>query len=270
MMNDESRRSSGESSIDHSSFIIRHWPSPPVSLVDLVRAITDLPGDFRLRLSSVEAAEIGAELIALMAERPDRICPHLHLPLQSGSDAVLRRMNRRWPVRRFLERCQAIRAALDLPALTTDIIVGFPGETEADFVATCEAVREAGFAKVHVFRFSPRPGTSAAQMSGQVPGRIAVERAAEIGRLAKTLEAGYLRSLLGRWLQVLVEWPARNRPGFLLGRSDRYAPVVLPGGGELVGRFVAAVADDVAEFRSGIGSVLWLHSAQNAEWVKQT
>ena len=111
-----------------------------------------------------------------MAERPERICPHLHLPLQSGSDAVLGRMNRRWPVGRFQQRCREIGAALDRPALTTDMIVGFPGETEADFAATCDRVREIGFAKVHVFRFSPRPGTPAAEMSGQVPGHIAARR----------------------------------------------------------------------------------------------
>jgi threonylcarbamoyladenosine tRNA methylthiotransferase MtaB len=244
-MNDECAAGSPASSIHHSSFIIHHLCS--ASLAGLVRTITDLDGDFRVRLSSVEAAEVGPELIALMAERPERICPHLHLPLQSGSDTVLRRMNRRWPVRRFLERCQEIRAALDRPALTTDIIVGFPGETEADFAATCNAVREIGFAKVHVFRFSPRPDTPAARMSGQVQGRIAARRALELGSLEKTLEDRYLRSLLGRSLRVLVESPARDRPGFMAGRSDRYAPVVLPGGRELIGQFVAAVAEDVVD-----------------------
>jgi threonylcarbamoyladenosine tRNA methylthiotransferase MtaB len=245
MMNDECAASSAASSIHPSSFILR--PLRPASLAGLVRAITDLDGDFRVRLSSVEAAEVGPELIALMAERPERICPHLHLPLQSGSDAVLRRMNRRWPVGRFIERCQEIRAALDRPALTTDIIVGFPGETEADFAATCDTVREIGFAKVHVFRFSPRPDTPAARMSGQVQGRIAARRALELGSLGKTLEERYLRSLLGRPLRVLVESPVRDRPGFVAGTSDRYAPVVLPGGRELMGQFVAAVAEDVAD-----------------------
>ncbi len=148
-----------------SPILLSPFPSPLSSLPSLLRQITDLDGDFRVRLSSIEAAEVTPELVGLMAERRDRICPHLHLPLQSGSNAVLRRMNRRGTVEEFVERCRTIRAALDRPALTTDVIVGFPGETEADFAATCGAVEEVGFGKVHVFRFSPRQGTPAAEMS---------------------------------------------------------------------------------------------------------
>ena len=121
-----------------------------------------------------------------MAERPDRICPHLHIPLQSGSDAVLRRMNRRWPAGGSSSDAARFSASLDQPALTTDVIVGFPGETEADFAATCRVVEEVGFAKVHVFRFSPRQGTPAAEMPGQVTNRIVQRRAAELGKLARS------------------------------------------------------------------------------------
>jgi threonylcarbamoyladenosine tRNA methylthiotransferase MtaB len=99
-------------------------------LSTLVRAIAELPGDFRLRLSSIEATEVTRELIAVMAEHPRRIAPHLHICLQSGSDTVLRRMRRRWSSRMFIDRCRLVRESLDNPALTTDIIVGFPGETK--------------------------------------------------------------------------------------------------------------------------------------------
>ncbi len=119
-------------------------PSPLSPRPSLLRQIADLDGEFRIRLSSIEAAEVTPELVELMAQRRDRICPHLHLPLQSGSNAVLRRMNRRGTVEQFIARCRTIRAALDRPALTTDVIVGFPGETEADFAATCRAVEEIG------------------------------------------------------------------------------------------------------------------------------
>jgi threonylcarbamoyladenosine tRNA methylthiotransferase MtaB len=227
-------------------------PSPPLpvcpalSLASLLRRITDLDGDFRVRLSSIEAAEVTPELIVLMAERRERICPHLHLPLQSGSNAVLRRMNRRGTIEEFIKRCGTIRAVLDRPAaLTTDVIVGFPGETEADFTATCEAVEELGFAKVHVFRFSPRHGTPAAKMDDQVPGRIATRRATKLGKLGKALRARYFREILGRPLQVLVEGVMPGRQGWVGGTSDFHAPVAFRGGAELFGQFASVVGEQV-------------------------
>ena len=116
-----------------------------VRLSHLVRRIVELDGDFRIRLSSIEATEVTRELIDVMAEHPDKVCPHLHICLQSGSNAVLRRMRRRWTVRAFLGRCELLRERLDHPALTTDVIVGFPGETEDEFQQTCDTSRRAGF-----------------------------------------------------------------------------------------------------------------------------
>jgi threonylcarbamoyladenosine tRNA methylthiotransferase MtaB len=224
---------------------LMYLPVSPSSLASLVRRITNLDGDFRIRLSSIEAAEVTSELIGVMAARRDRICPHLHLPLQSGSDAVLRRMNRRGSVEEFVARCHAIRAALDRPALTTDVIVGFPGETDEDFAATCRIVEEVGFAKVHVFRFSPRQGTPAARMGEQVPGRIAMRRATRLGKLSKTLRMRYFRELLGRPLQVLVEGTMPGRPGWMGGTSDYHAPVAVPGGPELLGQFACVIGERV-------------------------
>jgi threonylcarbamoyladenosine tRNA methylthiotransferase MtaB len=227
-----------------TSSLISH-PSSLPSLAGLVRQITDLDGDFRVRLSSIEASEVTAELIDLMAERRDRICPHLHMPLQSGSDTVLERMNRRWPVGRFIERCREIRASLEWPALSTDIIVGFPGEADADFAATCRVVEEVGFAKVHVFRFSPRPGTPAADMPRPVPGRIALGRANRLGRLSDALREEYLGGLVGRPLKVLVEKCVPDRPGWVTGTCDYYVDVALPGSKELIGRFVDTKVSNV-------------------------
>lgn len=228
---------------------LSHSPSlpipPPSPLAELLRQIADLDGRFRIRLSSIEAAEVTPDLIRLMAERPDRICPHLHLPLQSGSDAVLQRMNRRWSVQRFIEHCRQIRAAIDRPAITTDVIVGFPGETDADFAATCRTVEQIGFAKVHVFRFSPRQGTPAADMPNQVPGRIAMQRAEELGKLGDTLRTRYFHELLGHPLQVMIEMPVPNHPGWMAGTSDHHAPVAVPGGRELLGQFVETVAERI-------------------------
>jgi threonylcarbamoyladenosine tRNA methylthiotransferase MtaB len=220
-----------------------------IDLARLIARLVQLDGEFRVRISSIEAVEVGQELVALMAQHPDRICPHLHLSMQSGSDAVLRRMRRRWAGARFVERCRAIRESLDHPALTTDVIVGFPGETEADFEATCRAVEEVGFSKLHVFRFSPRPGTQAAEMPDQVPGKVKRRRSAELAEIGRRLRERYLASLTGRTLQVLVERPSVERPEMLGGTSARYAPVELPGSDTCVGQLVRVTAGQVVDGR---------------------
>src|SRR6185312_2064442 len=111
-------------------------------LSHLLSRIARMPGDFRVRLSSIEATEVTRELIQVMADHPARICPHLHISLQSGSDQVLRRMRRRWGAQRVIDRVRLAQEALDQPAITTDIIVGFPGETDEDFAATCHVVEQ--------------------------------------------------------------------------------------------------------------------------------
>ncbi len=217
------------------------------NLAYLVRRIALLGGEFRVRISSIEAAEVTDELIDVMAEFGDRVCPHLHVSMQSGSDAVLRRMNRRLPVRQFVERCKEVCRRLDRPALTTDVMVGFPGETDADFAATCRVVEEVGFSKVHVFRFSRRPGTPAADMPDQVPEEVKRRRAVELSELADKLREQYFEGLLGRRLQVLVETQPDDRPGVLSGTSARYAPVELPGSADMIGRLVAVTAGVVVD-----------------------
>jgi threonylcarbamoyladenosine tRNA methylthiotransferase MtaB len=199
-----------------------------VRLWHLVERLCRLSGDFRVRLSSLEAAEVRDDLVRVLAEQP-RLCPHLHLCLQSGSDRVLARMKRRYRSAGFLERCCRIRAALDEPALTTDVIIGFPGETDADFEATCEVVRQAGFSRLHLFSYSRREGTAAAQWSDTVPPAVVAERRARLQELERELAGTYYRRLLGRTLDVLVEGAAPARPGCVLGTACRYVPVVFPG-----------------------------------------
>lgn len=209
-----------------------------VRLWHLLERLVELPGAFRLRLSSLEAAEARDDLIGVLARR-DRIVPHLHLCLQSGSDRVLALMKRRYRSAGFLERCRRIQAALDLPALTTDVIVGFPGETEADFEETCRVVRTAGFAKIHVFSYSPRAGTPAATLPGRVPPALVAERRERLRVLERELAGAYARRLIGRRLEVLVEGADPNRPGHALGTSCRSLPTSLPGyAPALLGRLV--------------------------------
>jgi len=170
----------------------------------------------------------------------------LHISMQSGSDAVLRRMRRRWGSQRFVDRCRMVREALDRPALTTDIIVGFPGETDEDFAATCRMSEEVGFSKIHVFPFSPRKTTAAATMPDQVAPAVKSERVRRLAALERQLQASYFASLRGRELDVLVE-DGGGRPGHAMGTACRYATVQVPGGPELSGRFVRVIVGDVAD-----------------------
>jgi threonylcarbamoyladenosine tRNA methylthiotransferase MtaB len=239
----------------------RHLPKHQwVRLSHLVRRIAELPGEFRLRLSSIEATEVTRELIDVMADYPAKVAPHLHISMQSGSDAVLRRMRRRWGAQRFIDRCRLVQERLDRPAITTDIIVGFPGETDADFQATIDAARAVGFSKFHIFPFSPRRGTPAAEMTGQVPDYVRQERSRELAAAEAMLREAYYRSLIGRRLRVLVEARSEERAAsHWLGTSCRYATVELPATAADEGRLVDAAASDVRGERivaASIGAVV--------------
>ncbi|MDO4558221.1 MAG: radical SAM protein, partial [Planctomycetia bacterium] len=133
------------------------------SLTQLVRRLLDLSCDhpYRIRLSSLEAPEVTQEIIRMAAERPDRFCPHFHLPMQHAADPVLRRMRRRWSSARFTELCLQIQETLPMVTLSTDVMVGFPGETDGDFAILCDTIRRIGFGGVHIFRYSRRIGTEA-------------------------------------------------------------------------------------------------------------
>jgi threonylcarbamoyladenosine tRNA methylthiotransferase MtaB len=232
-----------------------NWRKPKsewIRLSHLVERIAQLEGDFRIRLSSIEATEVTHELIAVMRQYRDRICPHLHICLQSGSDAILRRMRRRWSARMFVDRCQLVRDRLEYPALTTDVIVGFPGETEEDFEQTCRLVREVGFSKIHVFPFSARRGTPAAGMPDQLPKRVRSERGRELAAIEETLRKQYFEGLIGRPLRVLVESTSRDEEAVVQGTSCRYAPVALPGDSHAIGRLVDAFADEVIDTERGV------------------
>jgi len=220
---------------------------PAPDLTALLRKILALEGHFRVRLSSLESPEVTPDLLGLMAEKPDRLCPHLHIPLQSGSDAVLQRMRRRWTAGEFVARCEQIRRALDEPALTTDMIVGFPGETEADFESSCRVVKEIGFSKVHVFRFSAREGTSAAGMPGQLPPPVKQQRAEALMEIARQLRQAFCKRLIGRQLQVVGESFMGGRHNILSGMADRYVTVRFPGGRELMDRLVRITAERVVD-----------------------
>ena len=182
-------------------------------LTELLRRLVDLPEDFRLRLSSLEAAEISGSLVDLMVSYPDRICPHLHVPMQSGSDSVLVRMKRRWMSGPFVRRCEELLSRFDRLALTTDIIVGFPGETEEQFEETCRVVEHIRFSKIHVFRYSPRHGTEAAALPDHIPALEQKRRANVLTGLADQLRSEFAATLVGMEERVLLETPTRGTIG---------------------------------------------------------
>lgn len=205
-----------------------NWKKPReewLRLATLVRELCQVPGEFRIRLSSIEATELTRELIAVLAENPRRVAPHLHVCLQSGSDTVLRRMKRRWGSKLFVDRCRLVRETLDRPGLSTDVIVGFPGETEADFQATCDVVRECGFAKVHIFPFSPRKGTPAFEMADKISHEVKQDRLSRLQHVEAEVRDAYFRSLLGMPLQVMIEGRSESLASGFAGTSCRYAPV---------------------------------------------
>ena len=229
-------------------------------LAHLIERLADLPGDFRVRLSSIEATEVTRELLDVMAAYPEKICPHLHISMQSGSDSVLRRMRRRWGSQRFVDRCRMFQERLDRPAITTDIIVGFPGETEQEFQETVAVSRAAGFSKIHIFPFSARRGTPAATLPDQLPKSLKQERVHRLAEVEAELRDEYFRSLAGMPLKVMVESPLQNDLQLsdsglqtsampFVGTSCRYAPVELTATTDQQGQFVEVVAGKVTDGR---------------------
>jgi threonylcarbamoyladenosine tRNA methylthiotransferase MtaB len=215
-----------------------------VRLSHLVERIARLPGDFRVRLSSIEATEVTRELIDVLAANGEKVCPHLHISMQSGSDAVLRRMRRRWGSQRFVDRCAMLQQRLDRPAITTDIIVGFPGETDAEFAETVAVSRAVGFSKIHIFPFSPRRGTPAATMPNQVPAAVQQERSRVLAAVEVELRDQYFATLRGLRLRVLVE--SKSDAGWV-GTACRYAPVRLADETSLAGALVEVRAGETCD-----------------------
>ena len=177
--------------------------SSPASLVDLVRSILGETALEKLRISSVEPMDWSDDLISLMASSP-RIAKHAHVPMQSGSDAVLRRMHRKYRPWHYREKIEKIRAALPTAAIGADVMVGFPGETEAEFEATRRIVEELPFTYLHVFTYSPRPGTPAAGMPNQVPVHVARERNRILRELAGEKKLAFMRSFVGKSVEAIT------------------------------------------------------------------
>jgi len=208
------------------------------AVVALAAKLAQIPGIERIRLGSLEPLSITPVFIELAKANP-KLCPHFHLSMQSGSDTVLKRMNRRYTTSQFRSVAQALRKAFPDASLTTDVIVGFPGETEPEFAETLQFCQEIGFARMHVFRYSPRQGTQAARMPGQVPAAISVRRSRALQELAEQMATAFHLRQLDQLQSVLVE--TLTEQGAAEGYSAAYVPVrIEPATGLKPGQIVTA------------------------------
>jgi threonylcarbamoyladenosine tRNA methylthiotransferase MtaB len=204
--------------------------SSPASLVDLIRTILDETTLEKLRISSVEPMDWSDELIALVGSTP-RIAKHAHVPMQSGSDAVLRRMHRKYRPWHYREKIEKIRAAMPNAAIGADVMVGFPGETDAEFKATRQMIEDLPFTYLHVFTYSARPGTPAAAMKNQVPVQIARERNRILRELASEKKLAFMRSFIGKPLEAITlnVIGSDNDGAFTEALTDNYLKLRLRG-----------------------------------------
>ena len=195
-----------------------------VSLIDLLEAISPVAGEMRLRLGSLEPRTITEDFCRRAAKLPN-LCPHFHLSLQSGCDATLKRMNRKYDSARYYESVRLLKAYFDGVAVTTDLIVGFPEETEEEFLETLAFIRRCGFAQMHIFPYSVRPGTKAAAMR-QLTGAVKEKRAARAAVVAEEMHEAYLQSCVGKVFPVLFE---QEKEGRFAGHAPNYMEVLAQG-----------------------------------------
>jgi threonylcarbamoyladenosine tRNA methylthiotransferase MtaB len=207
----------------------------PGSLAGLLKGLTRIEGISRIRLSSIEMADISPELLELFSGN-GKLCPHFHVPLQSGDDRILAGMRRRYNRSAFLSRVKEIKKHVPGVSITTDVIVGFPGEDEEAFSNTLRTLKEIQPLRTHVFPFSPRKGTAAAQMSGHLDRETIKRRRIILSRLAQECSREYMQDFIGRESEVVPEeiLSARdNKSVFLEGYSANYIRVLIPSRGIL-------------------------------------
>ena len=196
-------------------------------LMDLIEAVCAAAPDCRVRLGSLEPRTITEDFCRRGAAIPN-LCPHFHLSMQSGCDSVLKRMNRKYDTARYYESVRLLREYFDRPGITTDLIVGFPGETEEEFVQTLDFVKKCAFSAMHIFPYSRRTGTPAAAMAGQCSNAVKEERAHRAGEVARGLRQAWLESWVGQTLPVLFE---EEKDGLWRGHAPNYTEVFAPGQG---------------------------------------
>ncbi len=220
---------------------------PGVSFAELLETVSGIPGLDRIRFMTSHPKDLSDELIRVMAAHPN-ICRHLHLPLQSGSSEILRRMNRRYTKEQYLQLTDRIRSAIPDISLTTDIIVGFPGETEEDFLETLDVVRRVRYDSAFTFIYSKRTGTPAAVMENQIPDEIIKDRFGRLLTEVQEIGREQTARFTGRTMPVLVEQQNEQDASLVTGRLDTNAVVHFPGDSSLIGQIVDVHLDTCRGF----------------------
>ncbi len=210
------------------------------ALAELIVKVADIPGIQRIRIGSLEPRIITEEFVQVIAGIK-QFCPHFHLSLQSGSNTVLSRMNRKYTAEEYYEKVQLLRQYFEHPAFTTDVIVGFPGETEEEFEETCDFVRKVGFSQIHVFKYSKREGTKAAAMSGQLNEEMKHQRSNRLITIAEKMSEEYKALFMGRIEKILVE-EETTVDGIIYqtGHNERYLKLAVRSGEDLTNRIITA------------------------------
>ena len=223
------------------------------TLYDAVKTVLDVPGVQRLRLGSLESVEVEPRLLTLMQEDA-RFCRHLHLPLQSGCDKTLQAMHRPYTTAKFKTLLADIKNRVPDIAITTDVIVGFPGETEADFETTCKFAESCGFSKMHIFPFSARKGTPAEKFAGAVTEAVKKERADILGRIDETMHKAFLQAMVGQTAEVLFEQPAGE--DYFEGLTGNYQRVFVKSGGRNLGGEILPVKITAFDGEKLLGEII--------------
>lgn len=223
------------------------------TLYDAVKTVLDVPGVQRLRLGSLESVEVEPRLLTLMQEDA-RFCRHLHLPLQSGCDKTLQAMHRPYTTAKFKTLLADIKTKVSDIAITTDVIVGFPGETEADFETTCKFAESCGFSKMHIFPFSARKGTPAEKFAGAVTEAVKKERADILGKIDETMHKAFLQAMVGQTAKVLFEQPAGE--DYFEGLTGNYQRVFVKSGGLNLGGEILPVKITAFDGEKLLGEII--------------
>ena len=215
-----------------------------VSLITILEEIENIDGIERVRIGSIEPCFFTSEVIEKM-KNMKKLCPQFHLSLQSGCDATLKRMNRRYTAKEYEEAVYKIRENLKDASITTDVIVGFPGETDEEFNETYEYLKRLKLTKTHIFKFSPRKGTKAATMPDQIDGVVKEKRSKDLIELNDKNESDFSKSIVGRELDVLVEKEVSKKPGVFEGYTKNYVKVeIVNGSEEMIGKIVPCIIED--------------------------
>jgi len=211
-----------------------------ISLVDVIEALERIEGLLRIRLSSIEAGDISNELISKISESK-KICRHLHIPIQSGDDKILRKMNRKYCRNDYLKLIKKLKKFVPGIAITTDCLVGFPGESEKNFTNTIDLLRKIAPLKAHIFPYSQRPGTLASKFDGRIDTSIIKKRMLRLEKVSRSLALKYKRKFFNKHMDVLIEAKSKDKPGFWEGYTDNYIRVKVRSKRNLKNKLVSCI-----------------------------